>query len=406
MKRILLTIAAIATLGAILYLAYRPEPVIVETASVMRGELTVTLDEEGFTRVRERHLVLAPLDGLLHRITLHPGDPVVAQTTQIATVEPLAPGLLDERSVAMAEARVGAARAAVKRAREQELTAEKLLASARDEVERLRRSGSATSQISVAHAEREALFREGELTAAGASIRVAEYDLEQANAALLLARPHGEEMDGTPSPPQRVLTVRAPADGKVLRVLRESEGPVRIGEPLVELGDTHQLEIVADYLTTEAVRIRPGMEATIGGWGGVGELVARVRRVEPSAVTKVSSLGIEEQRVNVILDLASSGEENSGLEDGFRVEVRVKEWLGKDVLLVPEGAMVKDAVGWFVFVVEGDRARRTAVNPGHRDGLQVEVLSELGAGAGLEPGTEVVLYPGDRVGDGVKIVRR
>ncbi|WP_145195238.1 efflux RND transporter periplasmic adaptor subunit [Planctomycetes bacterium Poly30] len=400
MKRILFTIGAIVLVSAIVYVAYRPAPVTVETASVTRGELTVTLDEEGFTRVRERHLVLAPLDGLLHRITLDPGDDVVAQTTHIATVEPLAPGLLDERSVAMAEARVGAARAAVKRARELELTAKKLLASARDEVERLRRSGSATSQISVTHAEREALFREGELAAAGASIRVAEYDLEQATAALLLARPQGEDGAPPPSPPKRMLIVRAPADGKVLRVLRMSEGPVRIGEPLVELGDTHQLEIVADYLTTEAVRIRPGMEATIGGWGGESELVARVRRVEPSAVTKVSSLGIEEQRVNVILDLASSGEESAGLEDGFRVEVRVTEWRGKDVLLVPEGALVKDAEGWFVFVLDGHRAWRTAVKPGHRDGRQVEILSELA------PGTEVLLYPGDRVGDGVRIERR
>jgi HlyD family secretion protein len=399
-KRLLLAVAAIAALGAIAYLAYRPNPVPVETAGVTTGELTVTLDEEGFTRVRERHLVLAPLDGLLHRIRLDPGDSVVGQTTSIATVEPLAPGMLDERSVAMAEARVGAARAAVSGAREQEATAETLLASAREEAERLRRSGAATSQISVTHAEREVLFREGELAAAGTSIRVAEYDLEQANAALLLARPDAEPFDQAPLPQPRVLTVRAPANGKVLRVIRKSEGPVRIGEPLVELGDTRQLEIVADYLTTEAVRIRPGMEATITGWGGDLELIARVRRVEPSAVTKVSSLGIEEQRVNVILDLATSNEEDIGLEDGFRVEVRVTEWHGKDIRMVPEGALVKDSTGWFVFVVENDRARRVAVDPGHRNGRQVEVLSDLSLDAA------VILYPGDRVVDGVKVQRR
>lgn len=388
-------------LAAVVWSALAERPLRVQAASVTSGSLTVTLDEEGTTRVRERHRVLAPLDGLLHRLELDPGDAIVAGATPLVTVEPLAPALLDDRSIAIAEARVGAVHAALERGEERVLAAQKLLRSAEQDLARQRSAGTGVSAQSVSNAEREVLFREAEVTVAQADVGVAQQELKEARAALLRARPQSE-VGGEPAPPStsQLLVIRAPVSGKVLRVLRESEGPVRIGEPLLEVGDTAQLEIVADYLTSEAVRIEPGMHAIIDGWGGEEALSARVRRVEPAATTQVSSLGIEEQRVNVVLDLIREGNESIPLGDGFRVQVRVVTWRGEELRLVPESALSKTADGWSVFRIRDGRAAEVSVDLGHRDGRFAEVLG------GLSAGDRVVLYPSDQLSDGAKVKQR
>ena len=406
MKRILYGTIAVVALAATLFVASRTEPVSVTTAEVTRGALTVTLDEEGRTRVRERYVVFAPLDGLLHRLDLEAGDEVRGGVTPVATVEPLASTLLDERSIAMAEARAGAAEAALERAREAAATAERILGVARDDLARREGATGAVSRQDVADAQREVLFREGEVAVTAAAVRVAEADLAVARAALLVARPDPADAEpGAPAAARALdaggrLVVHAPVDGKVLRIARKDEGPVGIGEPLVELGDTGYLEIVADYLTTEAVGIEPGMEAIVEGWGGEAPIPARVRRVEPAARTKVSSLGVEEQRVDVVLDLVDAPAAASALADGFRVEVRVVTWRGDDLVLVPEAALVREGEDWTVYVVEGGEVREAGVELGHRDGRHAEVLG------GVEPGAEVVLYPSDRLADGARVRRR
>lgn len=402
MKRIAFGLVAIIALVVVVVIAVRPQPIPIETGSVARGSLTVTLDEEGRTRVRERYIVRAPLDGLLHRIDLEPGDAAQGGITVVATVEPLASRLLDERTIAMASAQVGAAVAALERAREMHTSSERLLVIARADLARQQGAGSSVSRQAIANAEREVLYREGEEEASEAGVRVAESELEVARAALLVARPvPSDGADGGARMPDSsaggLLVIRAPVDGRVLRVLRKSEGPVGIGEPLVELGDTGHLEIVADYLTTEAVRIETGMEAIIEDWGNGPAIAARVRRVEPAARTKVSSLGVEEQRVDVLLDLVDPPAEAGALADGFRVQVRVVTWRGEGLVLVPEAALVREGEGWSVFVVRGDAVEEVAIEIGHRDGRRAEVLK------GLDEGDEVVLYPSDRLVDGVGV---
>lgn len=379
-------------------LALREEPIAISTERVMSGPLRVTLDEEGRTRVVERYIVLAPLDGLLHRIDFEPGDAVEGGRTVLATVEPLAPGLLDARSVAMAEARLAAATAATERANTRIATADAILQSTELDLQRRQDAARAVSRQELEAVRREVLFRRGELDGARADERIAHEDTRVARAALLLARPGG---DGTPPDTSTAdgvrLEVRAPVDGKVLRVMRKSEGPVRIGDALLEIGDTARLEVVADYLSSEAVLVRAGMEAWIEDWGGDSPIAARVRRVEPAARTKVSSLGVEEQRVDVVLDLVQLPPDAAALADGFRVTVRVVAWEQSEVLRVPEAALVRTAKRWSVFLRVGDRVRLTPVEIGHRDGSHAEVLD------GLADEDEVVSYPSDRLVDGARV---
>jgi HlyD family secretion protein len=296
---------------------------------------------------------------------------------------------------------VGAARAALVRAKNAHGTAVELLASAEADLVRRERAGDSVSLQELEDVRREVLFRQGELAATEATEQVAEEDLRMAEAALLFARPDSSE-GSSPAPSgeaPHILAVQAPVDGAVLRVLRESEGPVRIGEPLVELGDTARLEVVADYLTTEAVQIRTGMEALVEDWGGRSgaPIAARVRRVEPAATTKISSLGVEEQRVNVVLDLVDVPENAAALADRFRVTVRVVVWRGEGLTLVPEAALVRIGTGWSAYLRDGDSVRLVPVQVGHRDGSWAEVLD------GLTPGDEVVSYPSDRLVDGARV---
>lgn len=382
---------AIAGLVATALLAWllRPRRVRVEVAPVTRGPMRVTVDEDGRTRVADRYVVSAPLAGRLERITLEPGDAVRAGQV-VARIWPAEPALLDPRTRAELEARVRAAeagraqaRAAVERAKVARALAESELAR-----RRLLTAQGAAARRDLEIAEAELAARNKELASAHAGEAVARYELEVARAALRRSDDRSAA---------RPFEVRAPIDGRVLRLRQESEAVLAPGTPLLELGDPSALEVVVDVLTTDAVRIAPGAPAEVHRWGGGEALPARVRRVEPGGFTKLSALGVEEQRVNVILDLLGPPSARARLGDDFRVEARIVTWQSDRVLRVPASAPFRHGDGWAVFVVEGRRARLQPIALGHRGTDVYEVLG------GLEAGQEVVLHPGERLRDGVRV---
>ena len=389
-----------ALLLLILAWAFWPRPEPVDMAVVARAPLAVTLDEEGETRVRDRFVVSAPLAGRVLRIELEPGDPVVADETVLATFQPQTPTLLDARSRAEAEAGARAARATLERARADRDRAEAELEFADAEVARFRRLAAdrIVSDEELESAELAARSRKEALEAAEFAAQTARHQLEVARARLL----EGSALGGNPHPASAgsPISLRSPVDGVVLRRLRESEAVVPAGEPLLEVGQPDELEIVADYLSADAVKIRPGNRVLIEEWGGKTALEGVVRRVEPSGFMKISALGVEEQRVNVVVDFVDPVAARPGLADGFRVELRVVLSEGDEVLQVPTGSLFRSGEKWAVFAVENDRARLRTVEIGRQGGLVAEVLG------GLEEGDQVLLHPGDSIIDGLRVAPR
>jgi HlyD family secretion protein len=394
-RRVVTWTVGLIALGLLGYWATRPEPVLVDVGTVARGPLRVTLDQEGHTRARQTYVVSAPVGGRLLRIALEPGDPVSAGRTEVARIVPATAPLLDERARTTAEARVRTAEAAVRQAEAalaEARTAAEFAARERDRMERLF-EGHAVSARDVEAARAEAQARADAVAGAQAGVEAARQDLAAARAAA-----------ATPSrldAPGGTVAVRAPANGVVLRRLHESETVVAPGEPLLEIADVEHLEVVADYLSTDAVRIRPGMPVVIDRWGGGGTLDGHVRRVEPVGFVKVSALGVEEQRVNVIVDLDDPRAAWEALGAGFRVEARVVLWADASVLVVPAGALFRQGDDWAVFTIDADGVARTrTVTVGQQTGTEAQVLD------GLPEGTRVVVHPSDRVGDGVRVAPR
>jgi HlyD family secretion protein len=379
---------------ALIAVALAPRPVRVDVESTARGALEVTLDHEGRTRVRERYEISAPVPGRVLRIRLEPGDPVVANETVLAIFEPIDASPLDKRSRAEAEAKVQGATAVLARARADRERARAEMEYAESELERNRRLAAQgiVSQERLDLAGIEARVSHEALDAAAAATRAASYDLEAARARLLEPG-EGETQSGS-------IHLRSPIDGVVLRRLRQSAAVVAAGEPLLEVADPADLEVVADFLSNDAVKMESGMRVLIDEWGGDEVLRASVRRVEPSGFMKVSALGVEEQRVNVVVDFDDPREAWEKLGDEYRVEVRVVVWQSDDVLLVPTGALFRHAGGWAVFHVAGKRARLQPVEVGQRNGLHAQVLS------GLDAGATVVIHPSDSVEDGVRVALR
>jgi HlyD family secretion protein len=389
-KWIVATLAA-AALALGLAKAFAPNPVAVEVAAVTRGPLRVTVDEDGRTRVTDRFVVSAPLAGTLARIELQPGDSV-RRGHAVARIVPLASPLLDPRSRAESEARVAAAAAARRQAQASVERANAAAGQAAREAARERSllGAGATAVRTVEEAELAERMRREELASAEFAVKITEAELKLARAALLRLGAPG-------AAPGEQLVVSAPVDGRVLRVLQESEGVVQAGEPLVEIGDPAAIEGVVDVLTVDAVRIAPGAPVLVEEWGGDVVLPGHVHRIEPSAFTRVSALGVEEQRVNVIVHLEGPAERWRMLGDGFRIETRIVEWQGDDVLQIPSGAVFRQGEGWGVYTMEDGRARLRRVELGHRSDTAAQVLG------GLQPGDTVVLYPGDNVRDGQRI---
>jgi HlyD family secretion protein len=372
-------VAVVAAGG--LFLALRPGELAVQVEVVARGPLRVTVDEDGETRVRDRFRVAAPVEGHLRRLAVREGDSVRAGEA-VAWLEPTP---LDPRARETAERRVEAAEDGRAAAGSALASAEAALA---QEGADLRRADTllAHGALSREAWERQRLAVETSARAAeaaGARSRAAAHEVEVARAALISATGGGP-----------LVPLRAPAAGRVLRVLEQSERVMPAGTPVLEIGDDSALEVVLDVLTQDAVRIRIGAPVLLSVTGGGDTLAARVRSVEPAAFTKVSPLGVEEQRVNVVVDIEGPA---AGLGDGFRVDARIVVWEGADLLLVPSGALVREPEGWTVFTVREGRARRVPVRIGERGGTAAEVRE------GLREGDRVIVWPDDRVRDGERV---
>ncbi|HEX9648098.1 MAG TPA: HlyD family efflux transporter periplasmic adaptor subunit [Alphaproteobacteria bacterium] len=399
-RRMLATVAAALVVAAALAWAFWPEPVPVDLAVAARAPMQVTVDEEGETRVQDIYVVSVPLTGWLRRVQVKAGDAVDGGKTVIATMQETEPSFLDVRSRRQGESRVRAAEAAYALAEAERKRALAELDYARSEWQRAQTLAE-RGNISTAARDRAELAlrsQEAALATAEAAVNVRASEVETARAELIAPTVggFGDEPEGV----ELGVAVRSPVSGRVLRVIKESAGVVQSGMPLVEVGDPANLEVVVDLLSEDAVKVGAGDPVLIEQWGGQGELAGRVRRVEPYGFTKVSALGIEEQRVNVVIDFTDAREKWQALGHGFRVEVRIVIWQADDVLQVPIGAMFRIGDAWAVFVDTGGRAARRTIEVGHLNDRTAEVLS------GLDEGEAVVLHPSDRVAEGARILKR
>lgn len=390
-RRIVVWSVVIIVVAALLAVLLRPSATAVDLAPVTRGDLQVTLDHEGKTHVRHTYTVSAPVAGRVLRIDLEPGTPVVAGQTVVATFRPAAPPLLDVRSRRESQARVQAAEAAIEQAKAElaRVKAQRVYADAQlTRMQQMAAQGLVTRDALDAAVSNAGSLREAE-DAAEYALRTSQHELEAARAALLPAQStEGKGGD---------LEIHAPVTGVVLQRLHESEAVVAAGEPLMILADPADLEIISDYLSTDAVKMRPGMAVEIDGWGGPKPLAGRVRLVEPYGFLKVSALGVEEQRVNVHIDFADPRAAWEQLGDGYRVETHVVVEKREHVTKVPASALFRHGDGWAVYVDDNGRARLQAVEIGLRSGLEAEVTS------GLQPDQRIVLHPPDTLADGARI---
>jgi HlyD family secretion protein len=387
------SLLALAIAGAAIGTAFalRPRPVPIDVATTSRGALVVAIEESGMTRVKDRYVVSAPVTGSLARSAYEPGD-AVREGDRLAEIAPTLSPLLDARSRAQAEARLGAALSALGQAKAQEARANAARQLSAQELARVRglASTGSVARQALEQSEFEDRMREEELTSAVFAVKVATEEVRSARASL--GRDDGKDSSHA--------DVVSPVSGSVLRVHQKSAGVVQAGAPLVEVGDPAGLEVVVDLLTTDAVQVKPGTPVTIQGWGGDAPLAARVKRIEPSAFTKPSALGVDEQRVDVVIALAEPRAKWAALGDGYRVEARLVLWQADDVVKVAQGAVFRHGTSWAVYRVDGARARLVPVTIGHRGELEVEIVS------GLAAGDVVAVHPGDRVTDGVRVEPR
>ena len=394
MRRSLWALVAIAAAAALAWALY-PEPTPVDVGTVARGPFVKTIDEDGKTRVRERYLVSAPLAGRLLRIELDPGD-TVAPGSLLATLVPAHPALLDARTEGELSARVAAADARRLGAASAVARSSVALELARSELARAKELGTQgfVSRQAVERAEREVELRANDLGVARFDGEAARHELTLARAALTRAREGGSATD------RQRWEIRSPVAGRVLRVLQQSEAVVPVGAPLLEIGDPQALEAVVDVLTTDAESIRAGTPVEFDPGPSGEPLSGVVRTVEPSAFTKVSALGIEEQRVNVVIDLAATAQTLQRLGDGYRVDAHILVARRENVLQVPVAALFHHGDGWAVFALAGRRARLTDIRIGPRNATQAIV------DAGLAEGAKVIVYPADAVHDGARVTPR
>jgi HlyD family secretion protein len=386
--RLLVAVLFVAVLVAV---AFWPEAVTVDVATASTGPMQVSIDEDGETRVRHRFVISAPVAGRVDRIELEPGDQVRRDKTVLARIAPVQSSLLDPRTRAELSAAVEAARAAVGQAQAERQRALAALERARSSEARQRAlfEGGAIPRDTLEAAQTAVQTADEAARGAGFALQGAEYQLQLAQARLQAPQSSGAAIE-----------IRAPADGVVLKRFRESSAVVAPGEPLLEIGNPDRIEIVADLLSTDAVRVPPGAEVLIEQWGGGHTLRGRVRRVEPSGFMKVSALGVEEQRVNVIIDFEEPASAGRTLGDGYRVEVRIVTWQEANALMVPVGTLFRQGAGWAIFVIDGDVARLRSVELGQRNQSVGQIVS------GLSAGETLVLHPPDTLTDGTRVTIR
>ncbi len=380
-----------------LFIAFRPQPIAVDLTKVQRGPLIVTVEEEGETRVRDVYVLSAPVTGHMLRINAEVGDDVIAAQTIVAQIKPIDPEFLDIRSEEEARAAVQAAEASLTVAQAQLVEAESEFEFAVTELERANKliKKQVISERELDTAKRDYKTKNAAVNTAKASVRARQYDLVQAQAHLVSpADIQPDEKDC------ECITILAPVSGKILQVLHESEGVITMGTPLVEIGDPTNLEIVVDFLSYDAVRIQPSQRVIIEEWGGEFALQGIVQRIEPFGFTKTSALGIDEQRVNVIIDITDPQEIWQRLGHGYQVDARVVLWESDSVKKVPLTALFRDGDTWSVFVEQQGRARLQHIDIGQRNGLEAEILE------GLSEDSQIILHPSDQIIDGVRIKPR
>ena len=374
--------------GILVIYTFRPKPLPVDTARATRGPLQVTIDEDGQTRAHDRFTLTAPIAGVLSRIALHEGDAVAAGTV-IATIQPLP---IDSRQEAEIRASIASAEALRREAEQQVARADTAHQQAKRDLARgevLFKQGIMPRERFEEMQSREATLAR-EFEAAKDRAKAAAAEVQRAEAGLISVPTERQEK-------KKAAPIRAPVDGRILRILEKSAGVVASGTPLVVLSNTNKIEIVADLLSTDAVKVQPGAAVLVENWGGEEPLRARIRTVEPFGFTKVSALGIEEQRVNIIADFIDPP---ANLGDGYRVDVRIVTWDNSDVLKVPASALFRIGEVWNVFVVENGLARLRSVEVGHRNALEAEIKS------GLREGEESILHPSNDIKEGVAVKPR
>ena len=388
--------ALLALLGVVaLAYGFRPAPVSVDTATVARGPLTVSVSAQGMTRLQDRFVVSAPVSGHLQRISLRAGDRVT-QGTVLARLTPAHAEVLDPRSRALAQARVAAAEAALAAAQQQAHATVSEAEYAHSEYQRLLRLCEGPCVISedeLQRAETRMRHSQAQQRSAAFAVEVARFELAGARTALEPFTTEAVDLAAG-------IAVRSPVDGQVLALIRESEGLVAAGQPLLEIGDPHRLEVVVDLLSSDAVRVEPGSRVLFERWGGEAVLEGRVRLIEPTGFTKVSALGVEEQRVWVVIDLVSPPQAWQRLGGGYRVEARFILCEAEEILQIPASALFRYQGGWAVFVVEQGRAQRRSVVLGRSTGLRAQILD------GVAQGETVILHPDGGIEPGTRVLRR
>ncbi len=384
---------AVVIIGGLLWTALRPVPVMVEVAQVSRGPMTVTLDIDGTTRIREIFEVSAPITGTAKRSPVRVGDPVRKGETVVAIVEPVAPSLLDARSRQQAEAAVHEAQAALAVADSRLTQAEEEVSYAQSQFDRAQElvERGVASLVRLEDAAQILNVRKSARDAAQSAREMAQSTLERTQAALIMP-----DVTSTRNG-ECCITLLAPTDGAVLSVDRVSERPVLAGETLLSVGDPTDLEIVADPLSRDAVQIPQGARAIVDRWGGADSLDAKLRRIDPSARTDISALGIEEQRVEAVFDIVSPPEDRAGLGNGYAARLSVVMWETEDTLQVPLGALFRVGANWALFKIDNGLAQQVRVETGARNNRMVEILS------GLSDEDSVIVHPGDAVVDGVRV---
>jgi HlyD family secretion protein len=398
MRKLIIGMVGFAALSALVW-ALWPQPQQVDLDIVTRGPMQGTIEAQGVTRVRAPYTITAPITGNVTRSPVEVGDRVVAGDSVLAIIQPADPALMDARSRAQAEAAIAEALAAVALAESNLRQAESELEHAATQLERGRALAArgTIAQRMLEDIEAEYKSAEQRRDAAQSQLELNHATLNRAQAQLM------GPQTGLPNgmlPGECCLRIHAPHTGIVLSVTDQSARLVQAGAPLLTIGNLEEMEVVLDLLSTDAVQVPPDADAVIERWGGVGTLEARLRRIEPAAFTRVSALGIEEQRVRARLDLLSPPEMRAGLGEGFRVHVRLILWQEEDLLRVPQAALFRDGDGWAVFVEDAGKARQAAVTLGRMSDGQAEVLD------GLTEGESVILYPSSDLSDGTAVTQR
>lgn len=392
-RKVPIMVVAVIVAGLLAY-GFSPTPVEVDAVAVKRGSFEITVNDDGETRIREKYIVTSPVAGKMLRVELHAGAAVRQRETVLFRIEPRDPTPLDARTQAETEARVRAAEAACKVAEARRSESNEALELAQHEYDRIRDliDSRAVSQSDFDQAEHGLRMAQADLRSADFTVQVADFECELAKAALIRSR---AENNGSEVKP--VFTIYSPIDGRVLRVYTEDAGVIEPGTRIMELGDPRDLEIEIDVLSSAAVRIKPGAKVYIDHWGGDSSLEGLVRTVEPAAFLKVSALGVEEKRVNIIADFREPFEHRQALGDGYRIEARIVIATADNVVKVPTGALFRHARSWHAFRIVNGRALLQRVTVGRTNGLDTEVTQ------GLSSGDTVVLHPTDKVTAGVRL---